>query len=52
MKTATIIRQAVVLAFVVLSISWSSDSKDSNSGTPTPIDRTSFILDGVLIVAD
>jgi len=52
MKTTSILVKAFVLSLIIINASCSSDSKDSNSGTPAVTDKTTFKLDGVLITAD
>ena len=52
MKTTIILGKSIVLSLIFISLSCSSDSKDSNSGTPATTDKTTFKLDGVLITAD
>lgn len=52
MKTTIILGKALVLSFIFISLSCSSDSKDSNAGTPAATDKTTFKLDGVLVTAD
>ena len=52
MKTTIILGKAFVLSLIFISLSCSSDSKDSDSGTPAATDKTTFKLDGVLVTAD
>jgi hypothetical protein len=52
MKTTSVLAKALVLSLIIINASCSSDSKDSNSGTPASTEKTTFKLDGVLITAD